>query len=58
VHTPQQYKTAYDDFMFGLFSTGEEQMHAVKNDTLQDIGRRRNKEKVYPIYNAYCTVPE
>ena len=31
VHTPQQYKTAYYDFMFILFSNGEEQRQAVKN---------------------------
>ena len=31
VHTPQQYKTAYYDFMFSLFSNGEELHQAVKN---------------------------
>jgi len=41
-----------------LFSSGGELMDAVKNDTQQDIGRRRNKEQVYPIYDADCTVPE
>ena len=58
MYTPQQYKTAYDDFMLFLFSSGKEVMDAVKNDTLQDIGRRRNKEQVYPIYDADCTVAE
>ena len=42
--------------MLFLFATGDELMEAVKNDTQQDIGRRRNKEKVYPIYDADCTV--
>jgi len=44
--------------MLVLFSSGDELMDAVKNDTQQDIGRRRNEEKVYPIYDADCTVPE
>ena len=38
--------------MLVLFSSGDELMDAVKNDTQHDIGRRRNKEKVYPIYDA------
>jgi len=41
-----------------MFSSGEEMMHAVKNDTQQDIGSRTTTDKVYPIYDADCTVPE
>jgi len=44
--------------MLVFFSSGEELMDAVKNDTQQYIGRRRNKEQLYPIYDADCTVPE
>jgi len=44
--------------MLVLFSSGDELMDAVKNDTQQDIGRRRNNEKVYAIYDADSTVPE